>query len=173
MFLELIGTVFAGFAVAGVMMLVNRLTGGRLPRWTAPAVAGLAMIAVTVSMEYSWYERTRTNLPEGLVIAKSIEKQSMYRPWTYVTPYIDRFVAVDQLSLRRNEQLPDQRMVDLYFFGRWAPLNKVAVIFDCANARQATLIDDVNFTESGALPDGDWVKIAADDSVLTTVCEVS
>ena len=33
MFLELIGTIFAGFAIAGVVMLVNRTTGGRLPRF--------------------------------------------------------------------------------------------------------------------------------------------
>ena len=49
MFLELIATVFAGLAMAGVVMLVNRTSGGRLPRWTAPVAAGLAMITATVS----------------------------------------------------------------------------------------------------------------------------
>ncbi|MEP0154063.1 MAG: hypothetical protein ABJE81_05245, partial [Pseudophaeobacter sp.] len=58
MFLELIAVIFAGIAVAGVVMLVNNVTGARLPRWLAPVAAGLAMIGVTVTSEYSWYSRT-------------------------------------------------------------------------------------------------------------------
>ena len=35
MFVELIAAFVAGIAAAGVVMLVNRLLGGRLPRWFA------------------------------------------------------------------------------------------------------------------------------------------
>ena len=45
MFLELIGTIFAGVAAAGVMMLVNKLTGQRLPKWLV-AVAALTCLLV-------------------------------------------------------------------------------------------------------------------------------
>ena len=137
MFLELIGTVFAGIAVAGVMMILNKLSGGRLPRWVVPVAAGLGMIGTTIASEYGWYGRTSATLPEGMEIAQTIEKQSFYQPWTYVTPYIDRFVAVDATSLRQNPDQPGQRMVDLYYFGRWAPLTKVPVLLDCEGARRA------------------------------------
>ena len=73
MFLELIATVFAGLAVAGVVMLVNRMTGGKLPRWFVPVAAGLGMIGTTISNEYSWYDRTVATLPEGLEIAQTVE----------------------------------------------------------------------------------------------------
>ncbi len=173
MFLELIGTVFGGIAMAGVVMIVNRLTGGRLPRWAAPVAAGLTMIAVTISMEYSWYGRTTANLPQGVVVANTVQKQSFYQPWTYLSPYVDRFVAVDELSLKKNADLPGQRMIDLYFFGRWAPLKKVPVAYDCTDARLATLIDGVDFGAQGEISNADWRQVAADDPVLMAVCEVS
>lgn len=174
MFLELIGTVFAGVAMAGVVLLLNRLTGGRLPSWIVPVAAGLTMIAVTISMEYSWYNRTVATLPDGLAVAQSIEKNSsFYQPWTYVAPYVERFVAVDELSLKQNSGVPDQRIVDLYFFGRWTPMNKVPVLFDCANPRLANLVDGVEFDDDGEVIDPQWVELAEDDVVLKSACGVS
>ncbi|MBJ6370428.1 hypothetical protein [Sedimentitalea arenosa] len=173
MFLELIGTVFAGIAMAGVVMLLNRMTGGRLPRWVGPVAAGLAMIGVTISMEYSWYDRTTASLPDGVVVAQSVEKTSFYQPWTKIAPYVHRFVAVDQLSIQRNPDLPDQRILDLYFFGRWAPMNRVPVLMDCATPRMATLADGVEFDDSGAVIDPRWIALESDDEVLRAVCEVA
>lgn len=173
MFLELIGTVFAGVALAGIVMLVNRLTGGRLPRWAAPVAAGAGMLSMTLFMEYSWFERTTATLPEGVVVAQTVEKSSFYQPWTYVVPYVDRFVAVDSSSVKRHADLPDQRMADLYFFGRWAPLKRVPVLFDCAQERMATLIDGVAFDDGGQVVDPDWVQVDGQDELLTSVCEVT
>ncbi|MDK3072979.1 hypothetical protein QO034_07650 [Sedimentitalea sp. JM2-8] len=173
MFLELIGTIFAGVALAGMVMLVNRLTGGRLPRWSAPVAAGFGMLSMTVFMEYSWFDRTTATLPEGVFVAQSIEKARFYQPWTYVVPYVDRFVAVDSLSVRRHADLPDQRMADLYFFGRWAPLKRVPVLFDCAEGRMATLIDGATFDDSGQVIDPDWVHVDDRDAVLASACGVS
>ncbi|MCB1310968.1 MAG: hypothetical protein KDK29_03335 [Sedimentitalea sp.] len=173
MFLELIATVFAGLAMAGVVMLVNRLTGGRLPRWTAPVAAGLAMLATTISNEYSWYSRTTEGLPEGLTVAQAVESRRAYRPWTYLVPYVDRFVALDEASLQRHPALPDQRIADLYFFGRWSPVKKMPVLFDCAGHRQASLMDGVEFDPDGQVSDAAWIRVEAGDPVLTAVCEVS
>lgn len=173
MFLELIGTVFAGIACAGLIMFVNRVTGGRLPRWTAPVAAGLGMIAVTISMEYSWYNRTVASLPEGLEIAEPVEKKSFYQPWTYVVPYVNRFVAVDMATTKQHPDQPAQRIVDLYFFGRWAPLRKMSVAIDCAEGRRALLTDDTAFNNDGQIANADWIKVGDDDRVLNAVCRVS
>lgn len=173
MFLELIATVFAGLALAGVVMLIRKATGGRLPNWVVPVAAGLGMIATTISNEYGWYGRTTDSLPAGLEIAQTVENQSFYRPWTYVRPYVDRFVAVDTASLRENPALPGQRMVDLYFYGRWAPPSSMRVLLDCNGERRASLADGAEFGADGRVTDANWIGVGADDPVLATGCGVS
>ena len=170
MFLELIAVVFAGVAAAGVVMLLNRMTGGRLPRWFTPVGAGLAMIGVTIASEYGWYNRTADSLPEGMVIAQTVEKTAFYQPWTYLVPYIDRFVALDTQSLQSNPAIPDQHIAKIYFFGRWAPINEVPVAIDCAGNRRASLADGVEFDDKGAIVGAGWIDVAQDDPILTSVC---
>ncbi|UWQ92821.1 hypothetical protein K3727_08605 [Rhodobacteraceae bacterium M382] len=170
MFLELIGVIFAGFAVAGVVMLLNKLTGGRLPRWAAPVGAGLGMIIATVTSEYGWYARTVDGLPDGLVVAETVEHTSWYRPWTQVVPYVNRFAAVDMASIQDNAALPGQRLAELYFFGRWAPVNKLPVVMDCDSHRRALLPPDAEFDADGRVTNADWVQADADDAILTTIC---
>ena len=138
MFVELIATVFAGIACAGIAMLLNRITGRRLPKWIMPVVAGLGMIGMTISNEYTWFDRTAERLPEDVEIAMTVDEQSWLRPWTQIWPYTKRFVAVDTGTARMNESLPDQRLADLYFFGRWSPVNKAPMLFDCKDAALGT-----------------------------------
>lgn len=171
MFVELIATVFAGIACAGVVMVANRLTGRRLPRWLMPVAAGAGMIAMTISNEYTWFDRTADRLPEGVEIARTVQEQGWLRPWTQVWPYTKRFVAVDTGTLRRNPALPGQRMADLYFFGRWSPVNQAPMLFDCAKGRAALLIDGAAFAEDGRVADADWETLPDDDPILRRVCE--
>ena len=171
MFLELIATIFAGIACAGVAMLLNRMTGGRLPRWFTPVAAGAGMIAMTISNEYTWFDRTSARLPEGVQIAMTVQEQSWRRPWTKLAPYTRRFVAVDTQTARTHPNLPDQRMADLYFFGRWSPVSQAPMLFDCAGARSALLIDGATFSDDGTVEDADWETMPADDPILTLVCE--
>ncbi len=172
MFLELIGTIFAGFAFAGVVMFLNKLTGGRLPRWAAPVAAGVGMIGMTIASEYSWYGRTQDTLPEELAIVQEVESRAFYRPWTYAVPFVDRFAAIDTSSVRTNESLPEQRLVDLYFFGRWAPVSKLPVAVNCAENSRANLADGAEFGDDGQLLDAGWVPVASDDPVVRATCEV-
>ncbi|MCV6592394.1 MAG: hypothetical protein OIF48_05535 [Silicimonas sp.] len=172
MFLELIATIFAGIACAGVAMLVNLATGRRLPKWILPVAAGGGMIAMTISNEYTWFARTAERLPEGVTIAMTVEEQSWFRPWTQLAPYVERFAAVDTASLRRNENLPDQRMADVYFFGRWSPVNLAPMLFDCAGARSALLIDGAAFDADGGVSDAAWQAMPAGDPILKLACEI-
>ena len=171
MFLELIATVFAGIACAGLAMLLNIVTGRRLPRWLTPVAAGLGMIAMTISNEYTWFDRTAEQLPEGIAIAMTVDEQSWFRPWTQLWPFTERFVAVDTANTRRNQNLPEQRIADLYFFGRWSPVNQAPVLFDCAAARSAILIDGANFAEDGTVADADWQAMPNNDPILKLVGE--
>ncbi|MCL6285000.1 hypothetical protein M3P21_15825 [Ruegeria sp. 2012CJ41-6] len=170
MFLELIATVFAGIATAGLVMLLNRMLAGRLPKWLAPVGAGLAMIAVTISSEYSWYTRTAAALPEDVEVIETVDSRAIYRPWTYVAPYVDRFAALDRASVRTNPTLPDQRLADLYFFGRWAAVSKLPVLVDCAGSRRANLVDGAEFGDDGTVLDADWVATDDGDAVIRALC---
>lgn len=173
MFLELIGVIFAGIATAGVVMIINRASRNRLPKWLAPVAAGAAMIAVTISSEYSWFSRTTNGLPEGLVVAEAIPERSLYRPWTYAMPMISRFAAVDIATQQSHPDQPDHLLADVYFFGRWAPINMVPVLFDCAAGRRAAVPPGAVFSSSGQVAGLQWAAPAKDDGLLTTICEAT
>lgn len=170
MFVELIATFVAGLAGAGLVMLINRVTGGRLPRWLTPVAAGAAMIATTIANEYSWFPRTRDTLPAGFVVAQTVESQAFYRPWTYVWPYVERFAAVDEAGVRTHPDQIGMRLAELYFFGRWSPVNKMPVAVDCVGKRRAALTDDVTFEDGGSIAGIDWVNATEADPVVSSVC---
>ncbi|MDJ0685263.1 MAG: hypothetical protein QNJ84_11220 [Alphaproteobacteria bacterium] len=170
MFFELIATIVAGFACAGIAMLLNVLTGRRLPRFVTPVAAGLGMLATTISNEYTWYDRTTATLPQGLEIASTVEEKSWFRPWTQAVPFTKRFVAVDTGTMRRNPALPDQRLVELYFFGRWSTVKQAPMLYDCPARRSALLIDGAEFASDGRIVDADWRRVPEGDPIIALVC---
>lgn len=166
MFLELLAVIIAGIAGAGVMMLVAKLTGNRLPKWLVPVAAGAAMLGTTISSEYSWFSRTSGNMPDGLEVVQTVESTAVYRPWTYLAPYTDRFVAVDTENIRENAEQADLFLADLYFFGRWSTVQSVEVMVNCDTGQRA----------DPALGDGSppvWREVPADDPIVTGVCQRS
>ncbi|MBE1292871.1 MAG: hypothetical protein GJ677_10315 [Rhodobacteraceae bacterium] len=173
MFLELIAVIFAGMAGGGLMAIIIKFSGSRLPKWLTPVAAGGAMIAATVSSEYSWYGRTAATLPEGFEVVETVETNAFYRPWTYVVPLTERFVALDAASVQTNPAQPDLRLAQVYFYGRWSPLNRLNVAADCGTGRRAALTDGISFDDAGSIEGAQWVMAAEDDALLSAVCEVS
>ncbi|MES0811396.1 hypothetical protein ABLO27_18055 [Roseibium sp. SCPC15] len=170
MFVELIATFVAGIAAAGAVMLVNRVLRGRLPRWFAPVAAGAAMILVTISNEYGWYSRTSGALPEDVVVAQTVESKAFYRPWTYVWPFVERFVAVDTATVRSHPNQPGIKLAEIYFFGRWSAVNKLPVLADCPGNRRAALADGIRFENDGAVDGAEWIAVSAGDPLVSTIC---
>lgn len=173
MFFELIGTIIAGVAAALLVWAINRTLKGRLPSWFVPAAAGAAMLTATISSEYSWFNRATSNMPEGFVVAETIEEKQFYRPWTYVKPFVSRFIAVDQLTTRTHPAQPDQRIVDLVIYGRWARTAKIPALFDCAANARADLVDGVDFGADGEVLNADWNVMDADAPLLRAACAKS
>lgn len=169
MFFELVGTVMAGLATALLVFAIRRFVP-RIPKWAVPATAGAAMLAAAISSEYGWYDRTTSVLPESFVIATAIDQPAIYRPWTYIVPYKSRFLAVDQNSVRTNPAAEGQRIVDLYFYGRWATVRRVPVLFDCVGNRSAELVDGAEFGSDGQVLNASWAPMPADDPVLVAAC---
>lgn len=171
MFLELIATVLAGVAAGGVVMVLNRLTGRRLPGWLMPVVAGAAMLFVTIRMEYTWFERMTADFPEDAVITELHESSAFWRPWTYAAPLVDRFAVLEKSAVRTNEAVPHQRMFDMIFFGRWQKVQVVPMVVDCDTSRGAPMLDDVTFDEAGAVDTAPWAPIPEGDLTYATVCK--
>ena len=170
MFLELIATIVAGIAAAGVVMLINKAMRGRLPSWLIPVAAGAAMLGVTIANEYGWFPRTREALPDGFIIAEQVESKALYRPWTYLVPYVERFAAVDGGSLKSHAAQPGWKLADIYLFGRWAPVHRFPVLADCPGARRAALTDGVAFGADGSIDGVDWMPVADTDPILGAIC---
>ena len=172
MLFELIAVVVAGVAAGGVVMIIRRLVPA-LPRWMLPAVAGLAMLAVSISLEYSWFARNSAALPDGVEVAVTHENRAFWRPWTYAFPYIDRFIAVDRIGKLQNAAIDDQQMTSLYVFGRWTPTRRIRAVFDCAAGRRADLLPDVVLAKDGSVPEAAWIDTGRDDPVTRLVCEAT
>ncbi len=141
MFLELIATFAAGAGAAGVVLILNMLTKGRLPRWAMPVAAGLAMIGVAISSEVSWGTRTAEGLPEGVVVVDEVQETAWYRPWSYLAPPTTRLVALDTQSVRTNADAPDLVLADLYLFARWRPSARVPQLLNCKDTTRADVTD--------------------------------
>ncbi|OWV36661.1 hypothetical protein [Mameliella alba] len=163
MFLELIAVFVAGFFGAGIMMLLNWLSGRRLPRWFVPLGAGGAMLIAAIASEYSWYGRTVDNLLDGLSVAQKVESRAFWRPWTYLYPLTDRFVAADTANPLKNTEQDGLYLVNLYFYGRWRTNRVVQVMVDCAGHRRA---DPVLGDGSEPL----WRDVGPEDPIVKTVC---
>ncbi|MEP0154533.1 MAG: hypothetical protein ABJE81_07610, partial [Pseudophaeobacter sp.] len=109
-------------------------------------------------------------LPEGLVVADTVESRSFYRPWTYVVPLSERFVAVDLATMRSHAEQPDQHLAEVFFFGRWAPISQLSIAADCASWRRAAVEADTSFALDGGIHGVDWVSPPTQDPLLETIC---
>lgn len=170
MFFELIATLVAGFAGAGVAMLLVRLSGRRLPRWLIPIGAGAAMLAATIANEYGWYGRTVAELPQGMEVALTVEENAIYRPWARVFPYVSRFLAVDTATMRTNDAVPGQKLADVYAFGRWSAPKRRLVAVDCSSGARADVPLKTAFGADGRLEGLDWRQTGAADPIVAKVC---
>lgn len=170
MFLELIATFVAGFAAAGVVMTLNYLTGRRLPLWATPSAAGLGMIAMTIGLEYTWFDRTVSNLPDGLVVSEIAEVQQIYRPWTYAAPLVNQFSAVDVATMRAHPSQPDRKIADIFVMGRWRAVKSFPMMFDCTENKSALIGPNVSFSDEGDVSGVLWADVTADNSKLAAAC---
>lgn len=170
MYVDIITIIAAGFAAAGVLLIVNRLTGRRLPRWIIPAFAGAGMIVMSLTNEYRWYPRTLTLLPEGFEVISTVDYAAPFSPWTYLVPYVNRFAAVDVAGAQRNANAPGMLLTNVVFFQRWQPMQLRTALFDCVQGRTALLEDNAVFREDGTVQVSRWDQTGPDDPATTLVC---
>jgi hypothetical protein len=166
MFLELVAAFAGAIGAAGLVMLANRVTGGRLPRWSAPVVAAITMIAFAVWSEYSWADRTRAKLPEGTTVFRTFEHTAFWKPWTYAWPQTSALAVVDTATARSRPDAPHVLLADVYLFARWRAPDRTPQLVDCTAAARAPVTDAALADPRAAR----WRSLGADAPLIETLC---
>jgi hypothetical protein len=169
MILELIAALSAGFALLGVTMLVNALTGRWMAKWAMPAAFGAGMLAYTVWADYAWADQ---RVPEGgpYVVAERVETRVWYRPWTWVVPQTAHLLVLDRRFTRIHDAQPDLVLTRVVRLARYVPESGFLAVFDCAGARMAPLTEGVDLSVEGLAEGADWSAMPEGDPVLRRAC---
>jgi hypothetical protein len=173
MLFDLIATVISGVALAGVVMILRKLTGDLLPGWTIPAAIGVGMIAFSSWSETTWFARTTAGLPPGLTVVMAPADRSLLRPWSLVRPVVTRFAALDVGGMATSTTNPALRQTDILFLERWSPARRARIGFDCAGNRQADLNDGTVMAPDGTLSAGAWVPVDPTDPLQQIACQAN
>ncbi len=169
MLLEFIATISAGVGAAGVIVGVQKLTRANLPKWAMPVAAGTAMIGFSIWSDYSWASRAEVGVGEGKVIAMTVDKKQVWRPWTFLAPVTTQFIALDKDGAERHGATV---VTDMYLVSRRADSAIVPVVFDCLMERRAsaTTLSDGPWSDD-TLAALDWVALDTNDPTLRTACD--
>ncbi len=168
--LHLLAVFAIGFAAAGFVLLAYRLRGKRAPGVAFLTAAGAAMLGYGIWSEYTWFSRTRSALPDAVVVIEDFKVRSPLQPWTYLLPRVSRFIAVDTRQLQTNPDLPGYVLTQLILVERFEPTRTVAQIIDCRDARATGVPPDADFTAAGLPADAQWRPLAVDGPLYSAVC---
>ena len=170
MFWTLVTVIIAGFAGAGIGLVLRHLSRKRLPQGVVPVAAGLCMILATIGQEYGWYDGVRSTMPADLVVISTREQQSWYQPWTFVRPWVRGFIGYSPAETRETAPGSGLLAVQLRLQERWQPQMVRPALVDCANNRWTDLTASMVFTETGHPMEAIWREDPGDDPILRAVC---
>lgn len=166
MFWTFVATVFCGLGAAGIALGIRSITRKKAPKWIIPVFAGLGMLAYLVQGEYTWYEHKKTLLPDEAVVVNTEYEGILWRPWTFVAPYVTAFSTVDLKSIGRDTDDNDVVRFTLYRFDQKVT-DAVSHRVHLLNCRTRELVP----LGSNGDPRVDNMKtLDSGDKLLTTVC---
>ena len=200
---EFIATLAAAFGMAGIALIIrhlSKLAGLQAPKWLIPLFAAIGIFAFQIHQEYYWYEQEVAKLPDGVVVVKDIAETSWYRPWSYVTPQVVRFMAADVGQAHDSKADPQVKLVNIYLFERRISTKRIPQVIDCGKGRRADYLppgmpdpaktSQATTNPSGNNPSGNnpsahqpitnnasnldnlnWIALAHDDPLFTAVCK--
>jgi hypothetical protein len=166
---ELIATVCAGLAGAGIALFLRKITLQKAPKWLIPTFAGIGMIGFQIQAEYTWYDHQASLLPTGVEVVKTVEEETLLRPWSMLYPQTTRFIAADVDNAAVNKLNPDIVLVDLYFFERRSMAKRVPQVIHCGEAARADFTNQFELPTTNSL-DSNWQRLGQDDPLVQAVC---
>lgn len=170
MFLGLVAAVVGGASLAATLLIISKVTRINMPRWMYPAAAGVGMIALTIYIEYTWFSTARAELPADVEVVETFSRTSVFQPWTFLAPRVDRFMAVDHGSVRLNPNVDEVVLIDVYLMERLNPTLQATQFIHCGTASRMLVGDATEFTDDGLPADEDWVLLGVDDPLVVSVC---
>ena len=170
MFWTLVTVFFAGFAGAGIGLVLRHLTRNRVPKGIIPVCAGLTMILATIGQEYGWYNGARSTMAADLVVISTREQQNWYQPWTFMQPWVRGFISFSPSETVETAAGSGLFAVQLRLQERWQPQMIRPALFDCAGARWTDLNADMIFDAAGQPVDAIWREEADDDVIFAAIC---
>ena len=189
---EFIATLAAAFGMAGIALIIrhlSKLAGFQAPKWLIPLFAAIGIFAFQIHQEYYWYEQEVAKLPAGVEVVKDIAETSWYRPWSYVTPQVVRFMAADVGQANASKADPQVKLVNIYLFERRMSTKRIPQVIDCGKGRRADYLPpgmrdpaatsnaqvkpvaESNNKSNSNLADLDWIALTNDDPLFIAVCK--
>ncbi|MFD1384708.1 hypothetical protein ACFQ45_15175 [Rhodanobacter aciditrophus] len=168
---ELIATICAGLAGAGIALFVRKLSLKKAPKWLVPAFAGIGMLSFQIQSEYTWYSHQASLLPDGVVVVKTVEEEAPWRPWSMFYPQTTRFIAADINNAAQNNVNDDIYLVDLYFFERRLSAKRVPQVVHCGAGARADFTNKLSIPAGDTVSSSEWQSLASDDPLLKAVCQ--
>lgn len=170
MALELLGSICVALAI-GLFVWALRKKVTAIPRWATPVLAGAGLIATTVWMEYTWFNRVAGALPAEFVVATTESGGSPLRPWTYVVPLVDRFTAIDASKLARHPDRAELIVAPVFGFARWQNPQNALIVFDCAGGRRVPVTEGMAIDANGTLTGAEWLVPDSVDGLQEAACK--
>lgn len=170
MALELLGSLFAALTL-GLFVWALRKRFTALPRWTVPLVVGLGLVATTIWMEYTWFDRVSRALPPGFAVTNVEAGASPLRPWTYVAPIANRFTALDGTKRARHPERPELIVAPVFGFARWQNPQSALMVFDCAGKRRVAVTEGMKIDADGTLTGAAWLVLETIDGLQEAACK--
>ncbi len=166
----LAGALLIGVSAAALVALPFRLMRKPIPKGILPIAGGVALVSFVLWNDYSWFDRTRGELPERVVVLDEARYSGAIQPWTLAFPRVNAFVAMDPETARRNENLPGIVMTDVYYLRRYAPTLTSAHLVDCNERRSAVMANEPDFDEGGMPRDLEWRDGPIDQALIANLC---
>lgn len=116
MFWTFVATVVCGLGAAGIALGIRAATRNKAPKWIIPVFAGAGMLGYLIYMEYTWFDQKEARLPQEAVVVSTESNGILWRPWTFVLPYVTAFSTVDTKSISRDTNSEDIVRFTLYRF---------------------------------------------------------
>jgi hypothetical protein len=166
---ELIGSLAAALA-CGLFAWALRRSFAWLPGWLAPAAAAAGMLATTISLEYTWFDRVTRDLPEGIAVVDVRRDPSPLRPWTYLAPVTSRFVVLDLTRRAQHPARAELAVLPVVGLARWQNPQTALVVFDCAGGRRVPVVAGMEIDAAGTLTGAEWTVPPTGDELQQAAC---
>lgn len=164
---HLFAVLIVGLCGGVFLHLLRKISGGRLPKWTISAGAGLCMFGYHAYYDYSWYEFKVSQLPAESIIIYEKNTTTFFKPWSYISPVVNAFTVFDS-TFKRSEQ-DHQVIVEYFTYHFMKDPTERQVIFmstlNCTTQERATLEENKPISETK------FEKVDITDKVYQIVCK--